>query len=166
MKTSYIILIGMPGAGKTIIGTLLAKTLKKPFIDTDLLIRENENMPLQEIIKIKGIAGFLSIEENVILNVNLENHIIATGGSVIYSEKAIAHLKNKGTFIYLKRKYEEIEKRIRNIFSRGVVIDNKQSLFMLYNERIPLYEKHADIIIECTKKSFDTIIVEINKILN
>jgi len=112
MKDKNIVLIGMPGAGKSTIGVLLAKTLNKPFIDTDLLIQQREKDFLQNIIRKKGIDGFLSIEESIILETDFENHVIATGGSVVYSEKSMEHLKKNGLTVYLNHTLETIEKRI------------------------------------------------------
>jgi shikimate kinase len=159
MNNKNIILIGMPGAGKSTIGVLLAKALRKPFVDTDLLIQESENRYLQDIIDSDGIDRFLQIEERTILNLNVKNHLIATGGSAVYSEAAISHLKGKA--VYLKLDLEEIEKRIRNIKSRGIALKKGESLSDLYKERIPLYEKYADIVIDCSGKGVEEIVNEI-----
>lgn len=155
MNPQNIILIGMPGAGKSTIGVLLAKTLGKAFIDTDLLIQAKEKQLLQELIDEQGIDVFLKIEEAVILGLQADNAVIATGGSVVYSDKAITHLKQNGIIVYLKLNYEEIEQRIKNMASRGIVIGKGQSLFDLYRERIPLYERKADLVLDCSGKPIE-----------
>lgn len=155
MHPQNIVLIGMPGAGKSTIGVLLAKTLGKDFIDTDLLIQAKEKRLLQEIINEQGINIFLEIEEEVILGLQVDNAVIATGGSAIYSDKAISYLKQDGIVVYLKLTYEEIEQRINNMASRGIVIVKGQSLFDLYQERTPKYEQKADLILDCTGKSIE-----------
>lgn len=158
-----IVLIGMPGAGKSTVGVLLAKTLKMPFIDTDLLIQQKENQFLQDIINKNGIENFLIIEENIILNLNVEGHIIATGGSVIYSADGVNYLKANSILVYLKLSYPEIENRIKNITSRGIAMNKEQKLIDLYNERIPLYEKYADIIIDCSGKDMEQVVLQIKE---
>src|SRR4030042_397011 len=158
MKWKNIVLIGMPGAGKSTVGVLLAKTLGMSFIDTDLLIQEKEGRLLQEIIDGDGIKKFLKIEENVVLQVDAENSVIATGGSVIYSKNVINHLKERGKLIYLKLGYDEIERRISNMSSRGIAIGKDQKLIDLYNERIVLYEKYADIIIDCSDATIEDVV--------
>lgn len=161
MQRCNLVLIGMPGAGKSTTGVLVAKELGKTFIDVDLLIQERENALLQEIIDRVGFDDFLVIEESVLLELNPENAIIAPGGSIIYSEKAVDHLKQKGLFVYLKLDYDEIERRIYNISSRGIVFGEGKGLFDLYEERIVLYEKYADLIIECSGLSIEEVTQEI-----
>lgn len=161
MEKGNIVLIGMPGAGKSTVGVLLAKTLGMSFIDTDLLIQEKEGRLLQEIIDGDGIKKFLKIEENVVLQVDAKNSVIATGGSVIYSKNVINHLKERGKLIYLKLGYDEIERRINNMSSRGIAIGKDQKLIDLYNERIGLYEKYADIIIDCSDATIEDVVQKI-----
>lgn len=156
-----IILIGMPSAGKSTIGVILAKTLGMQFVDTDLIIQKREKRLLQDIINTYGIDEFLKIEENSIIALEQNDAIVATGGSVVYSDKAMNFLKNKGTIIYLKISYEQMVRRLHNIKTRGIVLDKKQSLRNIYDERIPLYEKYADIIIDCTNKGVEDIVESI-----
>lgn len=153
-----ISLIGMPGAGKSTIGVLLAKSIGYPFLDTDLLIQSQENRLLHEIIEDSGINDFLKIEEKTLLNLNLSDHVIATGGSAVYSKNGMNRLKEIGTVIYLKQSYEEIEKRLGNIKTRGVVISKGKTLKNLFDERTILYEKYADIIVDCIGKDAETVI--------
>lgn len=156
-----IVLIGMPGAGKSTVGVLLAKTMKMPFIDTDLLIQQRENSYLQDIINTRGIDEFIKIEESVILGINVRNHIIATGGSVVYSNAAIMHLKASGVLVFLNARLYQLNRRLKNISKRGVAMKKGKSLSALLDERLPLYRKYADIEINCSKKHIDTIVNEI-----
>ncbi len=165
MNTSNIVLIGMPGAGKSTIGVLLAKSLKKPFIDTDLLIQQQEDRFLQEIINKEGIDKFLSIEKKVILTLNAQNCVIATGGSAIYSNSSINHLKANGVLVYLKLPYKEIEERIKDIKSRGIAMGQHQNLFDLFTERVHLYEKYADITVDCSGICLEDTVVKIKDII-
>lgn len=165
MGNKNIVLVGMPGAGKSTVGVLLAKALKMPFIDTDLLIQQQENCYLQELIDTRGLNEFIKIEENVVLGLDVENHIIATGGSVVYSEAAVLHLKASGFIVFLNTKVYQLERRLKNTSTRGIAMKNGQTLSTLYNERIPLYRKYADLEIDCSKKHIETIVLEIkNKI--
>lgn len=143
-----IILIGMPSAGKSTLGVILAKTIGLNFVDSDIVIQENTGRLLQEIINEDGIDEFLKVEESNILSLQHKNSLIATGGSVIYSESAMEHLRNMGKIIYLKVSFSEIERRIKDISTRGIVLAPGQSLEDMYNERINLYEKYADITVE------------------
>lgn len=146
---SNIVLIGMPGSGKSTCGVLAAKALLKNFFDTDLLIQNLEEKRLQEIIDEKGIEYFIAVEEAAILSLNIKGTVIATGGSVVYSDKAMQHLKSLGRVIYLHLDYKEMERRINNITTRGVVLKQGSTLFDMYNERLPLYKKYADFVVEC-----------------
>ena len=161
-----VVLIGMPGVGKSTIGLLLAKALGKLFIDTDLLIEQEEGRPLQNIIDRDGLTAFLRIEENTILNMDVTGHVVATGGSVVYSLKAIATLKKNGIIIYLKVPYHEIEARIRDNANRGIAMSKGQDLSELYKERTPLYEKYADAIVDCSGKDVESITRTITAIVN
>lgn len=162
MKTN-IVLIGMPGCGKSTCGVLAAKALLKNFFDTDLLIQNNENSTLQNILDEKGIEYFKKAEEDAIVSLNIRGTVIATGGSVVYSEKAMEHLKEIGKVIYLHLSYETMEKRIDNITTRGVVLAKNTTLKDMYNERLSLYNKYADEVVYC-----DDLTVEetVEKIVN
>jgi shikimate kinase len=155
MEPKNIILIGMPGAGKSTIGVLLAKALGKAFIDTDLLIQAQEGRLLQEIIDEQGINRFLEIEAKVLMGLKAKNSVIATGGSAIYSDQAMTHLKHTGIIVYLKLTYEEIEQRIKNMASRGIAIAKGKTLFDLYRERTPKYEGQADLTLDCSGRSIE-----------
>ncbi|MDT8718096.1 shikimate kinase [Clostridium sp. 19966] len=156
-----ISLIGMPGAGKSTIGVILAKMIGYPFLDTDLLIQEKQGLLLSEIIEKYGVEAFLDIEEKTISQLECKKSVIATGGSVVYKDYGMRNLKKLGYVIYLKVSYEEIEKRLENIKARGVVIEDGKNLKNLYDERAPLYEKYADIQINCDGKNIESIAEEI-----
>ena len=156
-----IVLIGMPGAGKSTVGVILAKMMGRMFVDTDLMIQEKEKRLLQEILNQDGTRRFLKIEEEVLLALESVNSVIATGGSAVYSEPAMKRLKSCGVVVYLKLPYEEIQNRLSNITTRGVIMDRNQSLFGVYEERIPLYEKYADLVIDCKERNVEEIVREI-----
>jgi shikimate kinase len=162
-----MILIGMPAAGKSTIGVILAKTLHKDFIDTDLIIQHTECAPLQTILDEKGLDEFRKIEESHILKLTPQNTVIATGGSVPYSDVAMAHLKKNGIVIYIDLPLDVIESRLTNIATRGVVMHRSQTLANLYAERKPLYKKHADFTIDTTNLIHEQVVVAIiEKIIN
>ncbi len=158
---SNIVLIGMPAAGKSTIGVLLAKSYLKSFVDTDLIIQSKYNCALSDIIEKQGTDAFLKIENDVIASKEYDSAIIATGGSAVYGEGAMAHLKEKGIVVYLKLSLEEIKKRIGNIKTRGVAMKNGSSLELVYKERKPLYEKYADITIDCQNLSAEQVVEKI-----
>ena len=147
---SNIVLIGMPGVGKSTLGVILAKILGYRFLDADLVIQEREGKLLNEIIEEKGVEGFMAVENEVNASLECEKTIIATGGSVIYGREAMEHLKNIGEVVYLKADYESLSKRLSNLKGRGVVLKDGQDLKALYNERTPMYEKYADFVIDET----------------
>ncbi len=163
INKSNIILIGMPGCGKSTCGVLAAKALLKNFFDTDLLIQSFENKRLQDIIDEKGIEYFLNAEEKAILSLKLDGTVIATGGSVVYSEKAMQYLKSMGRVIYLHLGYDTMMKRIDNITTRGVVLKKGNNLLDMYNERLPLYKQYCDDIIYCDDNSIDETVKAIVK---
>lgn len=142
-----ITLIGMPGVGKSTIGVILAKELGLEFVDTDLLIQNKEGRLLKDIISTEGIDGFLDIEAGVISSLSCDRSLIATGGSVVYKDAAMEHLKVISTVIYLSLPYEQLKSRLGSLTKRGVVLRTGQDLKALYDERIPLYEKYADITV-------------------
>lgn len=143
-----IVLTGMPSAGKSTIGVILAKVLGYSFMDSDVLIQEQEQKLLKDIIEEKGIDGFLAVENNVNKNIKANHTVIATGGSVIYGIEAMNHFRENDIVIYIKLSYEAIYNRLGNIRQRGVVLKNGQTLLDLYNERCPLYERYAHITID------------------
>lgn len=153
-----IVLIGMPGAGKSTVGVVLAKRLGYQFVDSDIVIQETENRLLHEIITAEGIDGFLKIENRINASLAFEKAVIATGGSVVYGEEAMGHLRGCGTVVYLQLSYETIEERLGDLNERGVAVKEDQTLLSLYQERIPLYEKYADIIIDCENQPIRKII--------
>ena len=142
-----ITLIGMPGAGKSTIGVVLAKVLGYQFLDSDLLIQKQEKRRLSEIIEEEGYKGFKDVENRVNASIEAENTVIATGGSVVYCEEAMEHLKSIGTVVYLKLSLNALSKRLGNLKGRGVLLREGQNLTDLYEERTPLYEKYADITV-------------------
>ncbi len=158
-----IILIGMPGAGKSTVGVVLAKAMGYDFIDSDLLIQAKTGKRLFEIINEKGIDGFLDVENAVNAQIQTERTVIATGGSVIYGEEAMEHLKSIGKVIYLQVSYEALEKRLGNLLQRGVAIRSGNTLLDLYNERVPLYEKYADLVIDEQNKDIREVVEIIQK---
>ncbi len=155
-----LVLIGMPAVGKSTIGVILAKELGYDFIDTDLLIQNQEKRLLKEIIKDEGIDGFLEIENQVNRDLDVVRSIIAPGGSVVYCEGAMQHFKEIGTIIYLHVSYAEIERRIEDAKNRGVVLRKGQELKDLYEERKILFERYADITISEDGKSIEDTISE------
>lgn len=164
MKKNNIVLIGMPGVGKSTIGVVLAKMLGYDFIDADLVIQEKEKKLLREIIAEVGAEGFIEVENRVNSSIEAEHAIIATGGSVVYGAEAMAHLKEIGTVLYLKLPYEELQKRLRDIKGRGVVLKDGQTLKDLYEERVPLYEKYADLTVDEERCSIEQTIYKILKL--
>ena len=143
-----IVLIGMPGVGKSTIGVILAKILAYHFLDSDLVIQEREGKRLHQIISEVGCDGFLKIENDVNASLNVERTIIATGGSAIYGKEAMEHLKEIGEVVYLKADYETIKKRLGNLEKRGVALKSGQTLKDLYDERTKLYELYADVTVD------------------
>jgi len=152
-----MILIGMPGAGKSTVGVVLAKTLGLGFVDSDLVIQDREGRLLQEIINSDGMDAFLKCEEAAVRSIGGSGKVIATGGSVVYKEGAMAHLKDLGKVVYLRVSFEEIDRRINNISTRGIAIREGATLKDVYGERVALYETYADITIDCDKSVEDTV---------
>ena len=144
-----IVLIGMPGAGKSTVGVVLAKRLGYRFLDSDLVIQDKYGKLLHELIEEHGVEGFWRIEEEVNASLNPRKSVIATGGSVIYGPRAMEHLRQIGTVVYLKLPLEEVAERLGDLNARGVTLMPGQTLADLYAERIPLYEKYAHVVIDC-----------------
>lgn len=161
MNKENIILIGMPGSGKSTCGVLVAKALLKNFFDTDLLFQGLEEKKLQDIIDDEGIDYFLEAEERTILSLDINATVVATGGSVVYSNKAMEHLKKSGKVVYLKLNYDTMISRIKNITTRGVVLKNGDTLEDMYKERAPLYERWADITVSCDNNTIEETVEEI-----
>lgn len=148
MKKDNIVLIGMPGVGKSTVGVILAKILGYQFVDADLVIQKEEGKLLKDIIAEKGTDGFIQVENRVNSNLQVHESVVATGGSVVYGTEAMEHLSEIGTVVYLKQSLRKLERRLRNIKNRGVVLRPGQTLKDLYRERTVLYEKYADIIVD------------------
>lgn len=144
-----IVLIGMPGAGKSTVGVLLAKSMLMNFCDTDLVIQNTTGKSLCDIICRYGIESFIELEEDIICKSDFNNSVIATGGSAVYGEKAMKALGEKGKIVYLKVSPRELNRRVNNIHTRGIAMKEGTTLDELYKERAPLYEKYADITVEC-----------------
>jgi shikimate kinase len=144
-----VILIGMPGCGKSTIGVVLAKTLNHSFIDADLLIQDQTGKRLQEIIDTEGLARFGEIEEEVLSGIRCENTVVATGGSAIYYPAAMKHLKELGIVVYIRLSCEKVKKRLGNLETRGIAGAKDKTIDQLYAERIPYYEQYADFIVDC-----------------
>ena len=147
-KGNNIILIGMPGVGKSTIGVILAKIMGYRFVDADIVIQEQEGRLLRDIIAQEGVDGFIKIEDRVNRNLNMKKAVIATGGSAVYGKNAMENYKETSTIIYLKLDYEALDDRLSDIKGRGVVLRDGQTLKDIYDERTKLYEKYADIIID------------------
>lgn len=156
-----LILVGMPGAGKSTIGVLLAKELVKEFIDTDLLIQLHEGKSLQDIVIDHGYQRLRDVEEQVLLDADYMNHVIATGGSVVYSDAGMAQLKRAGRVVFLDVPLEELQRRVHNYATRGIACPPDQKLPDLYRERRELYQRYADITIDCRGKNQDQLVSEI-----
>lgn len=148
MKKDNIVLIGMPGVGKSTVGVILAKILGYQFVDADLVIQKEEGKLLKDIIAEKGTDGFIQVENRVNSNLQVHESVVATGGSVVYGTEAMEHLSEIGTVVYLKQSLRKLERRLRNIKNRGVVLRPGQTLKDLYRERTVLYEKYADIVVD------------------
>lgn len=156
-----IVLVGMPSSGKSTVGVVLAKTANKGFVDTDILIQQRENCTLQDIINEKGNDYFHQVEEQVLLEFGGKNYVVATGGSAIYFDRAMDHFKEKGKIVYLKVSLDTVLTRLNNIKTRGVTLAKGQTLEDLYNLRIPLYEKHADIVIDADGMTVEEVVESI-----
>lgn len=156
-----IVLIGMPGAGKSTVGVILAKTLGFDFIDTDLIIQKNTGKKLIEIIDTDGLDGFLKVENDILSSLKCEKSVVATGGSAVYSKDGMENLKKLGKIVYLSLDEGEIERRIKNITTRGIAMQKGATLKEVYKEREPLYKQYADITIDCADTTAEECIEKI-----
>lgn len=160
-----IVLIGMPGAGKSTVGVLLAKTRLMSFTDTDLLIQEKFRKSLSDIIREEGTEKFLEIENRVVCENDFQNTVVATGGSVVFGGEAMEKLKKSGTVVYLKVSVEELEKRVNNIHTRGIAMKEDSSLGEIYLERKELYEKYADFVLDSTCLTAEECVDRIDRMM-
>lgn len=149
-ENKNIVLIGMPGSGKSTIGVVLAKMLNYEFVDVDLVIQQRCDKTLQRLIDALGPAGFIEVENEVLQSLDFQHTIISTGGSAVYSHDAIQHLSEEGVIVYLQVSLAEVEERLSDFSERGVVMrqEGAMSLEDLYAERVPLYEEHADVTVD------------------
>lgn len=166
MEKSNLILIGMPGAGKSTVGVLLAKALGRDFLDTDVVLQAAHGKTLHELIQQIGLAGFCRIEEAYLQNLDLRRTVIATGGSAVYYESAVRHLRRDGILLYLQVPLEILRNRVTDMAGRGVVIEPGQTLQTLYEKRIPLYEKYADLTIPLADLSHEQAVETILRALS
>jgi len=160
---SNIVLIGMPGAGKSTVGVILAKQTLRDFMDTDVLIQTSQGRTLQEIVDKSGHMALRKIEERVLLGLSLRNHVVATGGSAVYSAAAMAHLKSEGVVIFLHVELPVLKSRIHDIATRGIAKRKDQSFADLFNERFVLYRKYADVTVDCDKMTQEEVCAQIMK---
>lgn len=158
---SNVILIGMPGAGKSTVGVVLAKKLGYRFLDSDLVIQEKCGKLLHQLIEERGEAGFLMLENEINVKIRGDKMVVATGGSAVYGKEAMAHFREIGRIVYLRLPYEELKERLGDLHERGVVIKEGNTLKDLYEERILLYEKYADLTIDCGGRDIRSIVEEI-----
>ncbi len=158
-----VILIGMPGAGKSTVGVVLAKRLGYTFLDSDLVIQQKYGKLLHELISEHGVEGFWKIENDVNAGLTCDRTVIATGGSAIYGAEAMEHLRSIGTVVYLRLTLPQIEERLGDLTERGVTLREGQDLKALYEERTPLYEKYAHVIIECDGQRVRELVTRIER---
>lgn len=161
-----VILIGMPGVGKSTIGVILAKVLNLDFIDSDIVIQQEMGMRLKEIIAQQGIDGFNATENRINSQINANDSVIATGGSAVYGADAMAHFKEIGQVVYLRIAYKDLQERLGDLDERGVVHRPEQTLLDLYNERTALYEQYADIIVDVESFDIHGTVLDLLKELN
>lgn len=162
MDKDNIILIGMPGAGKSTVGVVLAKKLGYAFVDSDLVIQSREGRLLHEIISEQGVEGFWAVEENVNASIDAHRTVIATGGSAVYGSRSMEHFKQIGVVVYLRLSCNAIAERLGDLNERGVTLREGQDLNDLYMERIPLYEKYANFIVDCEELSIREVVEQIS----
>jgi shikimate kinase len=157
-----IVLIGMPGCGKSTLGVILAKELGMGFVDTDIVIQNMTGELLQETLEKEGVKGLLDREEQAILSLDMSKcNVISTGGSAVLREKSMEHLDENGICVYIKLPLEEIEKRINNRSTRGIAAEKNETLKDIYNFRTPYYEKYAHVTVECENSSVEENVAKI-----
>ena len=156
-----VILIGMPGAGKSTVGVVLAKLLNYKFVDSDIVIQQKMKKNLNELILEQGAEYFKKIENKINSGLNIKKCVVATGGSVVFGKDAMEHFKKIGTVVYLKASLDSLEKRLGDLDKRGVVHKSGETLLDIFNERSPLYEKYADIIIDENDSEISKIAMKI-----
>jgi len=161
MKKSNVVLIGMPGSGKSTVGIVLAKLIRRSFLDTDVLIQTSTGRSLQDIVDSSGYMALRKIEEEVILGIRCRNHVIATGGSAVYSHPAMEYLKTGGVVVFLDVDAATLASRINDFETRGLARRQEQTLIDLYAERLPLYRIHADISVDCGGLTHEEVCVAI-----
>ena len=164
MNKSNIIMIGMPSSGKTTVGSLLSESTGKSFLDTDHLLQSITGLSPKDYVSNYGLDNFLEVQEKVILDLTVENSIIATGGGVIYNKEAMEHLKSNGIVVYLRTDFEVLENRVSK--DRKLARKDGKSFYDTYLERVPLYENYCDIVIECKEKLSSEISQEILNIIH
>lgn len=156
-----IVLIGMPGAGKSTVGVILAKKTAREFVDSDVVIQSSQGRTLQEIVDADGYIALRRIEEQVLLSLSLHNHVIATGGSAVYSDSAMNHLRSNGTVVFLDVDLPALESRVRDFSTRGLAKRPDHSFADLFYERLVLYRKHADVTINGAGADQETVCANI-----
>lgn len=164
-KDRNITLVGMPASGKSTVGVLLAKRLGFSFVDVDIVIQEREKRLLKEIIAQEGMDGFMAVENRINASLDVDRSVIAPGGSVIYGNEAMEHLKEISTIVYLKLSYEDVKARLGNLVDRGVVLKKGMTLLDLYQERVPYYEKYADITVDETGQTAGQTVDYLRKLM-
>lgn len=162
MTGDNIVLIGMPGAGKSTVGVVLAKKLGYEFLDSDLVIQKEAGKRLPDMIDQHGHDGFLAVENRINSAIDVSQHVIATGGSAVYGAAAMAHLRQIGTVVYLRLPFEAIVERLGDLTDRGVSMRDGQTLFDLYQERSPLYEEYAEVTIDCENLELRDVVAKIH----
>lgn len=162
-ERTNIVLTGMAGAGKSCVGIELARLLGLKFVDVDSLMEQERKAPLQEILETLGVSGFRAFEEEILCSMEYQNHVIATGGSAVYSESGMKHLQTGGLLVLLDVSLQILERRVGDYRSRGLVKTRQQSFADLYAERIPLYRQQADLTIDCSDRSVAEICVLIEE---